>query len=82
MAGIEIMPQQRLVLELIIISGDVGVPESDKDTILWRTLRECVAENWITLTEISPGIHRASITDLGRMASSMTTWVPPEQRQK
>ena len=81
MARIKILPQQRLVLELIIISGDIGVPESDEDTILWRTLRECVEMGWITLTEISPKIHRASITNLGRMASTITHWVPPEQRQ-
>ena len=81
MARIEVLPQQRLVLELIIMSGDIGVPESDEDTILWRTLRECVEAGWIILTEISPRIHRASITNIGRMASAMTHWVPPEQRQ-
>lgn len=81
MAGIEVLPQQRLVLELIIMSGDIGVPESDEDTILWRTLRECAAARWITLTEISPKIHRVSITAVGRMASAITHWVPPDQRQ-
>ncbi|MEE8516766.1 MAG: hypothetical protein V3T02_09035 [Alphaproteobacteria bacterium] len=81
MARIKILPQQRLLLELIIMSGDIGVPESDADTILWRTLRECVEAGWIRLKEISPGIHRASITNIGRMASSLSHWEPPEQRQ-
>ncbi len=81
MAEIEVLPQQRLVLELIMMSGDIGVPESDEDTILWRTLRECVEAGWITLTEISPNIHRVSVTAIGRMASAMTHWVPPDQRQ-
>ncbi len=81
MAEIEILPQQRLVLELITMSGDIGVPESDEDTILWRTLRECADAGWITLKEISPKVHRATITNIGHMASSMSHWEPPEPDQ-
>jgi len=48
------------------MSGDIGVPEQSKETILWRTLRECRTKGWITLTEISPGVFSVSLTAHGR----------------
>ncbi len=39
----EILPQQKLLLELLVMSGQIGVAADAQDTILWRTLVECQA---------------------------------------
>ena len=61
-----LLPQQQLVLELLRMSGEIGVTDQSRDTILWRTLRECRAKGWITTTEVSPGLHSVSLTAHGR----------------
>ena len=60
------LPQQRLLLELLSMSGDIAVPTNVKDTILWRTLDECVQARLVSLDEINDNISRVSITALGR----------------
>lgn len=62
------LPQQQLLLELLIMSGDIAVPDESPDSILWRTLRECRASGWLSLAEISPGIFQVAITPRGRQA--------------
>lgn len=64
-----ILPQQRLLLELIIMSGDIAVPADDNGTVLYRTLRECEANGWLTLSLFGAGFNKAHITDSGRMAA-------------
>ncbi len=32
------LPQQKLLLELLAMSGDIAVPAEARETILWRTL--------------------------------------------
>ena len=61
-----VLPQQRLLLELLVVSGDFAGPSPDGDTLLWRTLKECEESGYLSLREISPGIHRVSITPSGR----------------
>jgi len=64
-----LLPQQQLVLELLRMSGEIGVtepPPTQAETILWRTLRECRAKGWITTTEVSPGLYSVALTDHGR----------------
>ena len=63
-----ILPQQRLLLELLVMSGDIAVNEGERDTLLWRTLKECEAQGWARLRVISQGFHSVTITDSGRKA--------------
>ncbi len=60
------LPQQQLLLELLIMSGEIAVPGDAEDTILWRTLKECGAAGWLTSVEVSPGLFRIQITTKGR----------------
>lgn len=62
----DLLPQQQLVLELLRMSGEIGVTEQPQQTILWRTLKECRAKGWIAVTEVSPGVHSVALTALGR----------------
>ncbi len=65
-SSLPMLPQQRLLLELLSMSGDIAVPTNVKDTILWRTLDECVQARLVSLDEINDNISRVSITALGR----------------
>ena len=62
----DILPQQRLFLELIVMSGDIGVPDEDNGTVLYRTMKECEGEGWINLNHFGAGFDKAAITDAGR----------------
>ena len=64
------LPQQQLLLELLIMSGQIGVPADDKNTLLWRTLEECRAAGWLTWVEVSPGLFSIEITRKGRQAAA------------
>lgn len=67
------LPQQQLLLELLIMSGEIAVPDESPNSILWRTLRECRESGWLSLAEISPGIFRVAITPRGRQAIGKRT---------
>ena len=62
------LPQQQLLLELLIMSGQIAVPSAAQDTILWRTLQECKTAGCIRWTEVSPGLFSIEITRKGRHA--------------
>ena len=62
----DLLPQQQLVLELLRMSGEIGVTEQPQQTILWRTLGECRAKGWISVSEVSPGVHSIALTPHGR----------------
>lgn len=64
------LPQQQLLLELLIMSGQIAVPADDRDTILWRTLDECKKTGWIIWVEVSPGLFSIDITRKGRHAAA------------
>ncbi|MEG3618425.1 hypothetical protein V5T82_08175 [Magnetovibrio sp. PR-2] len=64
----EILHQQRLLLELLIKSGDIGVPDVDDGTLLFRTLQECIDHGWITMGHFGAGVDIVKITDAGRAA--------------
>jgi len=66
----QILPQQKLLLELLIMSGDIGVSDSGTHEILDRTLNECVDAGWVTLSTFGVGFNKASITDEGRDAAN------------
>ncbi len=65
----KVLPQQKLLLELLIVSGDIAVPGPRDESLLWRTLDECRKERWLILNEISPGIFKVSITARGNEAN-------------
>ncbi len=67
-----VLPQQQLLLELLIMSGQIAVPEDSNDTILWRTLKECRTAGWLTSVEVSPGLFSVEITRAGRKAAQDT----------
>ena len=54
------------MLELLRMSGEIGVTEQAHTTILWRTLGECRAKGWLTMTQVSPGLHSVALTAHGR----------------
>ncbi len=60
------LPQQRMLLEILVMSGDIAVSTSSTDTILWRTLGECETAGWLTLAKVIAGYETASITAAGR----------------
>ena len=61
-----VLPQQRLLLELLVMSGDIAVNEEHKDSLLWRTLKECEENRWTRLETVSQGFHSVTITPAGR----------------
>ena len=62
-----ILPQQRLLLELLSMSGDIAVPFDSEDSIVWRTLNECQDNGWVRVRDIGSGMHRVSVTAVGRV---------------
>jgi hypothetical protein len=69
----DLLPQQQLVLELLRMSGEIGVTEQPRETILWRTVRECRAKGWVTIAQVSPGVHSVALTQLGRRKLEATS---------
>lgn len=62
----DILPQQRLLLELLAMSGAIAVPESPDETILWRTVQECLERHWIRRGKVGAGFCSVEVTALGR----------------
>jgi len=62
----KILPQQQLMLELLAMSGDIAITATAPDSLIWRTLSECQRAGWVTVIEVSPKVHSASITRQGR----------------
>ncbi|MDX2104578.1 MAG: hypothetical protein SF002_18805 [Alphaproteobacteria bacterium] len=65
------LPQQKLLLELIVLSGDIGITRDLTGTVLGRTLEECRAAGWIELQQVNPNLRAASITRAGRALVSL-----------
>ena len=61
-----VLPQQHLLLELIIMSGDIAVPAADDGTMLYRTLKECEKHGWLTCSSFGAGFDKATVTATGR----------------
>ena len=60
------LPQQKLLLELLVLSGDIGVTRDLAGTVLGRTLEECRGHGWIEIQQVNAGLKAASITKRGR----------------
>jgi len=65
----QILPQQKLLLEFLVMSGDIGISSDGKYEILSRTLSECVDAGWVSLASFGAGFNKASITEKGRLAA-------------
>jgi hypothetical protein len=63
-----LLAQQRLLLELLVMSGEIAITTEPDESLLWRTLRECEDARWARITEISPGIRKAELTGGGKLA--------------
>ena len=68
----KILPQQQLLLELIILSGDIGVPDAEDTSIFFRTKEECKEKGWITEKSFGAGVNKLSITDYGRTMAKLS----------
>jgi hypothetical protein len=64
----KILPQQQLLLELLVMSGDIATSDADEESILHRTLKECEAANWVKISRFGEGFNKTSITPIGRVA--------------
>ena len=62
-----LLPQQRLFLELLVKSGDIAVPDQDDGSMLFRTLKECEKAGLVLIEKVSNGFDKAAITDKGRL---------------
>lgn len=62
-----VLPQQRLLLQLVAMSGDIAVTNVAPDCILRRTLRECEQRGWVETKEISPGVQKVTLRPPGRV---------------
>lgn len=65
---VQILPQQQLLLELLIMSGEIAVHQLADTTILKRTLDECLRKGWITQSSVSSEFSSIAITPSGRSA--------------
>ena len=64
----DILPQQQLLLELIMMSGDVTVPKNDDGTMIYRTLKECSGFGWVSVLPGKSNSDIATVTAEGRKA--------------
>jgi len=64
----DLLPQQRLFLELLVKSGDIAVPDNDDGSMLYRTLKECEEADLVLIESVSNGFDKAAITDKGRIS--------------
>ncbi|MCK4940386.1 MAG: hypothetical protein KAR80_08795 [Rhodospirillaceae bacterium] len=62
----DLLPQQRLFLELLVKSGDIAVPDVDDGSMLYRTLKECEVASLVFIEGVSNGFNKAAITKKGR----------------
>ncbi len=62
----DILHQQRLLLELLVMSGNIAVSDKDDGTLLFATLKECEKAGWLTLKQFGAGFNQAAITQSGR----------------
>lgn len=61
-----ILPQQELLLELLVMSGDIAIGDDMEGTILIRTVTECETQAWVTQKRFGAGFNKLCITDAGR----------------
>ncbi len=60
------LPQQKLLLQLLNMSGEIAVMGAKDDSLLWTTLHECHSHRWITLTKLSDTATTIRLAKRGR----------------
>ena len=61
-----VLPQQALLLELLVMSGDIAMADDIEGTVLHRTLVECERKGWVIQKRFGAGFNKLTITDSGR----------------
>ena len=69
---VRILPQQQLLLELLVMSGDIAVHNLAQNTILKRTMDECVENGCVTRNSVNSEFTSIAITPSGRSAVEST----------
>ena len=62
----DVLPQQQLLLELLVMSGRIAVAKDNAGGILWRTLNECERNGWLVMEAVNADYDAAEVTDTGR----------------
>lgn len=62
----DVLPQQQLLLELLVMSGRIAVSKDNAEGILWRTLNECERNGWLVMEVVNADYAAAEVTDTGR----------------
>ncbi len=62
----DVLPQQQLLLELLVMSGRIAVAKDNAEGILWRTLSECERNGWLVMEVVNADYDAAEVTDTGR----------------
>ncbi|MGF1611428.1 MAG: hypothetical protein ACFCUQ_18640 [Kiloniellales bacterium] len=62
----KLLPQQRLLLELLVLSGEIAVPGDTGESVLWRTVQECLDNKWLLRHGVGGGFYKLSVTERGR----------------
>jgi hypothetical protein len=66
-----VLPQQKLLLELLVMSGDIALADDISGTIMERTVNECEKQGWVKRSQFGAGFHKTTITEAGRAASGL-----------
>ncbi len=62
----DVLPQQQLLLELLVMSGRIAVAKDNAEGILWRSLDECERNGWLVMEAVNADYAAAEVTDTGR----------------
>ena len=62
----DILPQQQLLLELLVMSDGIAVAMDNAKGILWRTLTECEQNGWLVIESVNADYAAAEASDAGR----------------
>lgn len=62
------LPQQELLLEVLLMSGDIAIATNIEGSLLHRTLQECEDNGWLNQKLFGAGFNKVTITDFGRNA--------------
>lgn len=58
--------QHQVLIELLAISGEISVPRAPDSSLLWKTIKECQKQGWISVTFISATSFKIELADGGQ----------------
>jgi len=68
----DVLPQQQLLLELLVMSGRIAVAKANAEGILWRTLNECEQNGCLLMKAVNADYASAEGTGTGRSLVKQT----------